>query len=74
MKDNIHTKIVRVCDYVLCDDHGVSESAYMGIINLLATVLDESELSGVIRCIDATDGRFYFTDNFSIENYLRQGK
>jgi hypothetical protein len=40
---------------LLCDDHGIPESAY----NVLGPLLDNCGLSVITKYVKATDGRFY---------------
>jgi hypothetical protein len=40
---------------LLCDDHGIPESAY----NVLGPLLDDCGLSVITKYVKATDGRFY---------------
>lgn len=54
--------LVDLVESMLNDDHGVSEQTYQYLRELHDNVSDaavQNRLSGIMRKVDATDGRFY---------------
>lgn len=65
--------MVQLIDALLCDENGIGETAYVRLIAWLTAVGDFDYLVGdIIRNVEATDGRFYFPDDFSLETFLCQ--